>query len=220
LEESVGGSALLGQVVPEVGRGNGFLEAREALRQTPGRGGNRQAEPRTRRGRRRVQMLAERLFDELGPAHALLHRLGLRPAVKLVVDSKGRLHDAVYPLSSPPIRRHGFPGGFFYSRGGTLFLEGSTGRPMEAGPVPSSRKELRMFRPPLRRVFAVLVVSLALTTPLCEAASPGSAPGRGRQAAATPSHVFGLWDWLTSLWATDGGCTIDPDGNTICRGHS
>ena len=68
-----------------------------------------------------------------------------------------------------------------------------------------------MFRSPLR-VFAVLVVSLTLTTPLCEAASPSSAPGRARQAAATPSHVFGLWDWLTSLWATDGGCGIDPGG--------
>jgi hypothetical protein len=95
-----------------------------------------------------------------------------------------------------------------------------------------------MFRSSLR-VFAVLVVSLTLTTPLCEAASPGSSPGRARQAAATPSHLFGLWDWLTSLWAMDGGCTIDPDGhcaksqsladggctidpsgNTICRGHS
>ena len=68
-----------------------------------------------------------------------------------------------------------------------------------------------MFRSPLR-VFAVLVVSLTLTTPLCEAASPGSVPGRTLQAAATPPHVFGLWDWLTSLWATDGGCTIDPSG--------
>jgi len=69
-----------------------------------------------------------------------------------------------------------------------------------------------MFRSPLR-VFAVLVVSLTLTTPLCEAASPGSAPGRARQTAATPSHLLGLWDWLTSLWVTDGGCTIDPGGH-------
>jgi hypothetical protein len=95
-----------------------------------------------------------------------------------------------------------------------------------------------MFRSPLRRLFAVLVVSLALTTPLCAAASRDSVPGRARQAASTPSHLFGLWDWLVSLWATDGGCTIDPNGhcansqsaadggcildpngNTICRGH-
>ena len=68
-----------------------------------------------------------------------------------------------------------------------------------------------MFRSPLR-VFAVLVVSLTLTTPLCEAASPGSAPGRARQAAVAPSHLFGLWGWLTSLWSTDGGCTLDPGG--------
>jgi hypothetical protein len=69
-----------------------------------------------------------------------------------------------------------------------------------------------MFRSPLRRLFAVLVVSLALTTPLCEAASRGSAPGRARQTAPASSHVFGLWDWLTSLWVTDGGCGLDPGG--------
>jgi hypothetical protein len=68
-----------------------------------------------------------------------------------------------------------------------------------------------MFRSPLR-VFAVLMVSLTLTTPLCEAASRGSAPGRARQATSTPPHLIGLWDWLTSLWATDGGCGIDPNG--------
>jgi hypothetical protein len=75
-----------------------------------------------------------------------------------------------------------------------------------------------MFRSPLR-VFAVLVVSLTLTTPLCEAASPGSGSGRAHQAATTPSHVFGLWDWLTSLWATDGGCGLDP-GDLCARGQS
>src|ERR1700712_2120698 len=71
-----------------------------------------------------------------------------------------------------------------------------------------------MFRSPLR-VFAVLVVSLTLTTPLCEAASPSSAPGRARQATSTPSHLIGPWDWLTSLWATDGGGTIDPGGHCV-----
>lgn len=70
-----------------------------------------------------------------------------------------------------------------------------------------------MSRPPLRRLFAVLVVALTLTTPLCEAASRGSIPGRARQTASTPSHLFGLWDWLTSLWAMDGGYTIDPSGH-------
>ena len=70
-----------------------------------------------------------------------------------------------------------------------------------------------MFRSPLR-VFAVLVVALTLTTPLCEAASPGSAPGRARQAAATSSHLSGLWDWLTSWW-TKNGCSIDPSGHCV-----
>lgn len=70
-----------------------------------------------------------------------------------------------------------------------------------------------MFRSPLR-VFAVLVVSLTLTTPLCEAASPASAPGRARQAAAIPSHLFGLWDWLTNLWVKNG-CSIDPSGHCV-----
>ncbi len=70
-----------------------------------------------------------------------------------------------------------------------------------------------MFRSPLR-AFAVLVVSLTLTTPLCEAASPGSAPGRARQAAATPSHLLGLWDWLASVLAKNG-CSIDPSGRCV-----
>lgn len=70
-----------------------------------------------------------------------------------------------------------------------------------------------MFRSPLR-VFAVLVVALALTAPLCRAASPASAPGRALQATSTPSHLFGLWDWLTSFWAKNG-CSIDPSGHCV-----
>jgi hypothetical protein len=71
-----------------------------------------------------------------------------------------------------------------------------------------------MFRSHLHRLFAVLVVSLTLTTPLCEAASPGSAARRARQAASIPSHSFGLWDWLTNLWAKNG-CSIDPGGHCV-----
>ena len=98
-----------------------------------------------------------------------------------------------------------------------------------------------MFRSPLR-AFAVLVVSLTLTTPLCEAASPGSAPGRARQAAGPipPPRPVGLVGerlgqeqlQRRSKWTlceqpnshgpvptarslpddTDEGCAIDPGG--------
>ncbi len=72
-----------------------------------------------------------------------------------------------------------------------------------------------MFRRPLLRTLAVLVISLALTAPLCEAASRGS--------SAPPARPIGIWEWVTSLWAKNG-CSIDPGG--ICApspnssGHS
>jgi hypothetical protein len=67
-----------------------------------------------------------------------------------------------------------------------------------------------MFRRPLRRTLAVLVVSLALATPLCEAASRATAPHRaGRVSPA--SHLPGPWDWVRNVWAK-AGCSIDPGG--------
>jgi hypothetical protein len=62
-----------------------------------------------------------------------------------------------------------------------------------------------MFRHPLFRTFAVLVVSLALTTPLCEAASPV------RSRTSSVFTRFGLWEWVTNLW-TKNGCSLDPGG--------
>ena len=63
-----------------------------------------------------------------------------------------------------------------------------------------------MFRRRLLRTFAVLVVSLALTTPLCEAAS------RSRASRNSPAFIhLGIWAWVTSLWAK-AGCSLDPGG--------
>ena len=63
-----------------------------------------------------------------------------------------------------------------------------------------------MFRRRLLRTFAVLVVSLALTTPLCEAAS------RGRASRNSPAFThLRIWEWVTSLWAKVG-CSLDPGG--------
>ncbi len=63
-----------------------------------------------------------------------------------------------------------------------------------------------MFRRRFLRTFAVLVVSLALTTPLCEAAS------RGRASRISPAFThLGLWAWVTSVWVKVG-CSIDPGG--------
>ena len=63
-----------------------------------------------------------------------------------------------------------------------------------------------MFRRRLLRTFAVLVVSLALTTPLCEAAS------RSRASRTSPAFThLGIWAWVTNLWAKNG-CSIDPGG--------
>jgi hypothetical protein len=107
-----------------------------------------------------------------------------------------------------------------------------------------------MFRPLLRHLLAVLAVSLVLTTPLCEAASRGSAPGQAHWASPVSPDLLGLWDWMMRLWAkngcsidpggqesgcgidpggihpgatgskTDGGCGIDPSGSPTCGGHS
>jgi hypothetical protein len=63
-----------------------------------------------------------------------------------------------------------------------------------------------MFRRRLFRTFALLVVSVALTTPLCEAASRG----RASRPAPASTHL-GIWTWVTSLWAKNG-CSIDPGG--------
>ena len=101
-----------------------------------------------------------------------------------------------------------------------------------------------MFRRRLLRTFAVLVVSVALTTPLCEAAS------RGRASRTSPAFNHpGIWAWVTSFWAKVGcsidpgglcatnptsqplapvpsgssleeGCSLDPGGRTTCGGHS
>jgi hypothetical protein len=64
-----------------------------------------------------------------------------------------------------------------------------------------------MFRRHLLRTFALLVVSVALTTPLCEAASRGRA---SRTSPASP-RFLNVWEWATSLWAKNG-CSIDPGG--------
>jgi hypothetical protein len=102
-----------------------------------------------------------------------------------------------------------------------------------------------MFRRRLLRTFALLVLSLVLTTPLCEAAS------RGRASRTSPASVYllSVWEWAASLWAKNGcsldpgglcatnptshplvpvpsgsnldaGCSIDPGGRTTCGGHS
>ncbi len=85
-----------------------------------------------------------------------------------------------------------------------------------------------MFRRPLRRTLAILVVSLAFATPLCEAAS---APGRfGRVSSKAgcgldpsgacttgtipmppPPLLPAFWDWLSRVW-TKAGCSLDPGG--------
>ncbi len=64
-----------------------------------------------------------------------------------------------------------------------------------------------MFRRRLLRMFAVLMVSLALTTPLCEAAS------RSRSSRTSPAspHLLGVWAWVTNVWVKNG-CSIDPGG--------
>jgi hypothetical protein len=63
-----------------------------------------------------------------------------------------------------------------------------------------------MFRRRLLRTLAVLVVSLALTTPLCEAAS------RGRASRISPASAhLGILEWVTNLWAKNG-CSLDPGG--------
>ena len=62
-----------------------------------------------------------------------------------------------------------------------------------------------MFRRRLLRTFAVLVVSLALTTPLCEAAS------RGRASRTPRLSPLGIWEWVTNIWAKNG-CSLDPGG--------
>jgi len=69
-----------------------------------------------------------------------------------------------------------------------------------------------MFRRRLLRMFAVLLVSLALTTPLCEAAS------RGRASRPSPASThLGIWAWVTSVWAKNG-CSLDPGG--LCATNS
>jgi hypothetical protein len=63
-----------------------------------------------------------------------------------------------------------------------------------------------MFRRRLLRTFALLVVSLVLTAPLCEAAS------RGRASRISPASAhLGIWTWVTSIWAK-AGCGLDPGG--------
>jgi hypothetical protein len=63
-----------------------------------------------------------------------------------------------------------------------------------------------MFRRRLLRTFALLLVSLVLTTPLCEAASRSRA-----SRISPPSAHLGVWEWVTSLWVKNG-CSIDPGG--------
>lgn len=62
-----------------------------------------------------------------------------------------------------------------------------------------------MFRRRLLRTSAVLVVSLALTAPLCEAASGG------RASRTAPGLTHGIWEWVTNVWAK-AGCSLDPGG--------
>lgn len=68
-----------------------------------------------------------------------------------------------------------------------------------------------MFRLTFLRRFAVLVLSLALATPLCEAASRGSAPDHAGRTSPASFQLLGVWEWVTSLWAK-AGCGIDPNG--------